>query len=153
MQMVAQDNLSTNSAIVDTRHKGSVLNETSMFSDSFKRRISMDKMRKCSTDQPNKKVLNQKLILYNFRQYKNRKAFRTLLSVTCSLIIFWLPWIVFWPIDAYCQCGPRHVYIVIYAMEYLNSLINSIFIVVGNQHFRRKFVNLKKYCFVFNLNK
>ena len=92
---------------------------------------------------------NTKLIFYNFKQYKNRKAFRTLFSVTCSLIIFWLPWIILWPIDAYCQCLPRIVYIIIYFMEYLNSLINSVFIVFGNQHFRRKFLNFKK-CIFWN---
>ena len=83
---------------------------------------------------------NHKLILFNFRQYKNRKVFRTLLSVTCSLIVFWAPWIILWPVDAWCNCLPRYIYIFIYFMEYMNSLANSIFIVAGNQHFRRKFL-------------
>jgi hypothetical protein len=88
-----------------------------------------------------------KLILYNFRQYKNRKVFRTLLTVTCSLIIFWAPWITLWPVDAACQCVPRYIYIWIYSMEYMNSLANSIFIVAGNQHFRRKFLFYMKKLF------
>jgi len=92
-----------------------------------------------------------KLILYNFRQYKNRKVFRTLLTVTCSLIIFWAPWIILWPVDAACQCVPRYVYIWIYSMEYMNSLANSMFIVAGNQHFRRKFLfYMRKLIFAFS---
>ena len=98
----------------------------------------------------NSKKPNHKLILFNFRQYKNRKAFRTLLSVTCSLIVFWAPWIILWPVDAWCQCLPRYVYICIYIMEYLNSLINSIFIVAGNQHFRRKFLITLRRILVFS---
>ena len=73
---------------------------------------------------------------------KNRKVFRTLFSVTCSLVIFWSPWILLWPIDAYCNCVPKSLYIISYCMEYLNSLINSILLVVGNQHFRKKFLSL-----------
>ena len=138
------DNVSTNSF-----NKCSILNDTSNFSDSFKKRLSLEKRKSSCNEQPKQKVLNQKIIFYNFRQYKNRKAFRTLLSVTCSLILFWMPWIVFWPLDAYFQCMPRYGYVIIYSMEYLNSLINSIFIVVGNQHFRRRFLNLKRFC-LFN---
>lgn len=73
---------------------------------------------------------------------KNKKAFRILFWVTCSLIMFWMPWIVAWPVQAYCNCLPRYAYALTYWLEYLNSLINSIILIVGNQHFRKKFLSL-----------
>lgn len=73
---------------------------------------------------------------------KNKKAFRILCLVTCSLIIFWLPWIVSWPVQAYCHCLPRFFYTFTYWLEYLNSLVNSIILIVFNQHFRKKFLSL-----------
>lgn len=71
---------------------------------------------------------------------KNKKAFRILCLVTCSLIIFWMPWIVSWPVQAYCNCLPRFFYTLTYWLEYLNSLINSVILIVFNQHFRKKFL-------------
>lgn len=73
---------------------------------------------------------------------KNKKAFRILCLVTCSLIFFWMPWIVAWPVQAYCQCLPRFAYALTYWLEYLNSLINSVILIVFNQNFRKKFLSL-----------
>lgn len=68
----------------------------------------------------------------------NKKAFRILFFVTCTSILFWLPWIITWPIQAYCECVPKLAYASFYWMEYLNSLINCIILVIGNQNFRKK---------------
>ena len=87
--------------------------------------------------------MNQQILLAN-NYSKNKKVFRTLLFVTCYLITFWLPWVITWPIDAYCECVPVQVTIVTYWMEYSNSFINSIILIVGNHHFRKKLFSLFK---------
>ena len=71
---------------------------------------------------------------------KNRKAFRTLFFVTISLVLFWTPWIVLWPVNTYCKCVPKYLYSISYWMEYLNSFVNSIILIAGNQHFRVKVI-------------
>lgn len=73
---------------------------------------------------------------------KNKKAFRILCLVTCTLIVFWMPWIISWPVQAYCNCLPRFFYALTYWLEYLNSLVNSIILIVFNQHFRKKFLSI-----------
>ena len=73
---------------------------------------------------------------------KNRKAFRTLFFVTISLVIFWAPWMVLWPVHTYCKCVPSYLYSIAYWMEYLNSFINSAILIVGNQKFRNKVISI-----------
>lgn len=89
-----------------------------------------------------KVVQNQHHMLFSNNYKKNKKAFRTLTFVTTCLVILWLPWMVSWPIDAYCNCIPRKFYGLTYWMEYLNSLFNSVILIFANQHFRRKFLYL-----------
>ncbi|CAF0932383.1 unnamed protein product [Brachionus calyciflorus] len=91
-----------------------------------------------------KSIKNQQHLLFSNNYKKNQKAFRTLFFVTCSLIVLWFPWMVSWPIDAYCNCVPRGFYALTYWLEYLNSLVNSVILIAGNQHFRRKFLLLFK---------
>lgn len=89
-----------------------------------------------------KVVQNQQHMIFSNNYKKNKKAFRTLAFVTTCLVILWFPWMVSWPIDAYCNCIPRRFYGLTYWMEYLNSLFNSVILIFGNQHFRRKFLYL-----------
>ena len=52
-----------------------------------------------------------------------------------------------WPVEAYCfatrqECLPRVIYSISYFLEYLNSLMNPLILIIGNQHFRLKFIAL-----------
>jgi hypothetical protein len=87
-------------------------------------------------------LLNLTNYNYNSDLAKNKKVFKTLLFVSAFLIVFWAPWIISWPIDAYCKCIPRRVYSITYWMEYFNSFSNPIILIVCNQHFRAKFLAL-----------
>ncbi len=86
-----------------------------------------------------------KTTINNFK--KNKKAYKTLLLVSSSIIILWLPWVILWPIEAYCfvsdkECIPEIIYSISYFLEYLNSLMNPLILIIGNQHFRLKFIAL-----------
>ncbi|RNA31023.1 muscarinic acetylcholine receptor M4-like [Brachionus plicatilis] len=76
-----------------------------------------------------KVVQSQQHMLFSNNYKKNKKAFRTLVFVTTCLTILWIPWMVSWPIDAYCNCVPRRFYALTYWMEYLNSLFNSVILI------------------------
>ncbi len=76
----------------------------------------------------------------HMRNTKNRKSFVTLIFITIFLISFWAPWIILWPINAYCNsCIPRPIYSFAYWMKYLNSFTNPIILIIGNKHFNEKF--------------
>ena len=94
--------------------------------------LSIKKKKKQSTVQ--KFDLNNchltKSTINNFK--KNKKAFRTLLFVSCSIIILWAPWIILWPVEAYCfaikkPCIPK----VIYAISYLLGIIISTLVILN----------------------
>ena len=64
------------------------------------------------------------------------------------------PWILSWPIESYCRCIPDQFYSFTYWMEYMNSFVNPIILIVGNTHFRSRFLlMLKRPCVGFKFAK
>lgn len=104
--------------------------------------LEISQKKKSDNAQFQKVIQSQQHMLFSSNYKKNKKAFRTLAFVTTFLLILWFPWMISWPIDAYCNCVPRKFYAVTYWMEYLNSLFNSVILIFGNQHFRKKFFAL-----------
>jgi hypothetical protein len=78
-------------------------------------------------------------LINKYHYNKNKKAFRTLFLVSSSLIIFWTPFIISWPIYTYCpSCMRRNFYLFAYWMKYFFSFSNSIILIFGNLSFRTK---------------
>ena len=50
-----------------------------------------------------------------------------------------MPWIISWPVQTYCNCISNELFVFTYWLEYLNSFVNSVVLVFGNAHFRKKF--------------
>lgn len=118
---------------------------TTKFGFNKSNKIKQKKMRAKSISDAQHKIRKTLLNNFNNNMTKNRKAFRTLLFVTCFLIVFWVPWIITWPIGAYCNCVPDRLYSITYWMEYSNSFTNSIILITGNQHFRKKFISMFRF--------
>ena len=98
---------------------------------------------KCSNTNHKKNTVNLDLKVL-IRNTKNRKAFVTLFCVTVFIILFWSPWIILWPINAYCNCIPRPMYSFAYWMKYMNSFTNPIILILGNKHFNSRFKSVFK---------
>jgi hypothetical protein len=67
---------------------------------------------------------------------QNEKAFKSLLLVSISFLVLWLPFITTWPIQSFCNCVVKWFYDAIFWMQYSHSLINPIILINGNIPFR-----------------
>lgn len=80
------------------------------------------------------------------RMVQNEKAFRALMLISTVYMILWTPWIIIWPIQAYCGCAPNWFYETTYWMQYCNSLSNPIALIAGHSTFRESIFKLLKIC-------
>jgi hypothetical protein len=131
---LSKNSLQTRNNISNNNNNKKINFNHQNFLKSFKQRVFKTQMN----------MLDQHHLAMTNNYAKNKKVFRTLLFVTMYLIIFWLPWIISWPIDAYCKCVPLNFYTLTYWMEYSNSLINSIILIISNQNFRKKLIDIFK---------
>ena len=88
-----------------------------------------------SSGDPNKKLLRK-------QHTTHMRAVRTLGAIIITFLLCWLPFCLAWPIDAYCECIPVHIYEATYWAAYLNSAINPMLYFLCNKDFRAAFVKL-----------
>jgi hypothetical protein len=123
-------------------------NETILMTNLSKSTTMGSSTSRVSSSQSGKSSANAKKKLSQ-QHANNKKAFRILIFVSASLVFLWSPWIVSWPVQAYCNCLPRLYYAIVYWLEYLNSLLNSIILIFGNHNFRKRLFGL---IFKFQIN-